>query len=318
MTETPTPPSRPQRQKQQAQRSSRRFSAVMLLAIVLVSFAIIAAVFTGVAIYNPRAADLIFGAPPTPTLFVLNPSATVDTRGTMPPTWTATITGPPGSTPTASATSTLTPTPTGTATRAPTLTFTPINTLPAGWDEFPIEAAKLAIQFPSTWTSIIFLGRDPAATLRDITQDDPILAESLRDGLGLAVLDDLIMMAFDTATSSDPYVNNISIAYVNPADGTTIDEVRDTHLAVYETGEFYEVLATDSTTVDGKPAHRIRYRTEYSGTGGTTIVYHLEVISQQRRTQDPLLVITLTTSAARRNIYEALLDRIVTTIRFTR
>jgi hypothetical protein len=318
MAETSTPSPRPQRKKQPTRRSSRQFSAVMLLAIVLVSFAIIAAVFTGVAIYNPRAADLIFGTRPTPTLFVLNPTATEDRRSTIPPTWTATVTGLPGDTPTPSATATITRTPTATMTRIPTLTFTPINTLPAGWEEFPIRDARLAIQFPSTWTSIIFLGRDPATTLQDITQDDPVLADSLRDGLGLAVLDNLIMIAFDTATLGDPYVNNLSIAYASTADGTTIDEIRDTHLALYEGSEFYEVLATDSTTIDGKPAHRIRYSTKYTGAGGTTTLYHLEVISQQRLTRDPLLVLTVTTSEERRNIYEALIDRIVATIRFTR
>jgi hypothetical protein len=318
MAETATPQPRPKRKKQPARRSSRRFSIVMVLAIVFVAFAIIAAVFTGIAIYNPRAADLIFGVEPTPTLFVLNPTATEDRRSTIPPTWTATITGLPPDTPTPSATATITRTPTATMTRVPTLTFTPINTLPAGWQEFPIRDAKLAIQFPSTWTSITFLGRDPESTLHDITQDDAVLADSLVDGIGLAVLDNLIMIAFDTATSGDPYVNNLSIAYATPADGATIDAIRDTHLALYESSEFYEVLATDSTTIDGKPAHRIRYSTEYDGAGGTTTVYHLEVISHQRLSREPLLVITVTTSEERRNIYEALIDRIVATIRFTR
>jgi hypothetical protein len=318
MAETSTPQPRPKRKQRSTQRSSRQYPAMTVLAIVLVAFAIIVAVFTGVAIYNPRATDLIFGAPPTPTLFVLNPTATEDRRGTLPATWTATVTGLPGDTPTPSATATITRTPTATMTRIPTLTFTPINTLPAGWEEFPVRDAKLAIQFPSTWTSFIFLGRDPATTLRDITQDDAVLADSLVDGLGLAVLDNLIMIAFDTATSGDPYVNNLSIAYTSPADGTTIDDIRATHLAVYEGSDFYELLATDSTTIDGRPAHRIRYSTEYTGSGGTTTVYHLEVITEQRLKRDPLLVITVTTSEERRNIYEALIDRIVGTIRFTR
>jgi len=291
----------------------------MLLAIVLGSFAIIIAVFTALAVaYPDKAAELLHGPAPTPTLFVLNPSPTLDPRGTLPATWTPSVTPTEGNSPTPSDTPTRTPTSTQTTTPIPTLTYTPVHTAPAGWYEYKPKNAKFAVQFTSTWTGVSLLGRDPSTALAEITQPDPVLADSLRDGLGLAVLNDLIMVAFDTATSGDPYVINMVISYANPAEGETIDEVRDTHLAIYENSEFYEVIGKDSTILDFRPAHRIRYTTEFNGAGGTTTVYHLEVITQQRRREDPLLIITLSTSKERRNIYEALLDEIVATIRWIR
>jgi hypothetical protein len=131
------------------------------------------------------------------------------------------------------------------------------------------------------------------------------------------VIDNLVVIAFDTATSNDPYVVNLNVAYANTAEGDTIKAIRDLHLALYGSSEFYELLADDSTTVDFQPALRIRYTTPFEGAEGRTTVYHLEVISEGRLSDDPILVITLSTSRERRNIYEALLDRIVSTIRFT-
>jgi hypothetical protein len=172
---------------------------------------------------------------------------------------------------------------------------------------------------PSTWTALTLLGRDPGTALAEITQNDPILLNSIRDGLGQIVLDDLILIAFDTATSADPYIVNLNMAYVNPAEGATIDQVRNAHLALYENNDFYEVIGSDSTQIDFRDAHRIRYTTSFTDAGEEeTTIYHLEIISHQRRSTDPLLIMTLSTSQERRNVYEALLDRIAGTIRFTR
>jgi len=290
-----------------------------LVAMGLGGLALIVAIFTTLALANPTAVSGVLASfRPTPTLFVLNPSATADPREPLPPTWTPTNTAPAPATLTPSSTPTHTLTPTPTTTRIPSLTFTPIATVPAGWYELLVPDARLAIQLTSTWSALSLTDRDPGAALAEINQRDPVLAASLRDGLGQVVLDNLILIAFDTATSGDSYVINLNAAYTNPAEGTTIDEVRDLRLQVYNSSEFYELLATDSTTIDGQPAHRIRYTTTFVGEEGRATIYHLEVISEGRLSRDPLLLFTLSTSEKRRNIYEALLDRIVSTIRFTR
>lgn len=267
------------------------------------------ALVLGLALTDPQlVARLIL--PPTPT--PIPP---------LPPTWTATRTPPPGPSPTASRTPTPTPTPAPSATPIPTLTFTPPATPPAGWVEIEFRAARFALQLPNTWLSTPLLGRDPAVALAELTQLDPRRGESLQDGLGLAVLDDLIMVGIDTATSTDPYVNNMHAATANPAHGATIDDILAVHLAAFgdEDSDYYEVIATDSTTVDGQPAHRIRYTTRFETAEGDRItVYHLEVIAEGRRERDPILIFTFSTSQGRRNIYESLYDRIVTTIRYLR
>lgn len=296
----------------------RQSSALTILAAVLGVLAVVAALITTYVVTNPDAAYALLANRPTATLFVMNPTATVDPRETLPPTWTPTRT--PGSppSPTASATPTRTLTPTATTTRIPTLTFTPYATVPVGWYEFKAPNAQLAIQMPNTWSGVELVGTDPTATLVDISQRDPVLAASLEDGMTHVVIDNLVIIAFDTATSNDPYVVNLNIAYANTAEGDTIDAIRDLHLTLYGNSEFYELLANDSTTVDFRPAHRIRYTTPFEGAEGRTTVYHLEVISEGRRSDNPILVMTLSTSRERRNIYEALLDRIAASIRFTR
>jgi hypothetical protein len=317
------PVNHPQRSKRSFARWLARSPALSLAAMALGGVALIVAVLTAIAIANPdAAAGWLAALGPTPTLFVLNPSATPDPRGTLPPTWTPTNSPRPPASAIPSRTPTQTLTPTATTTRVPTLTFTPVNTVPAGWYEFLVPDAELAIQFANTWSGLILTDRDPGAALAEINQRDPGLAASVRDGLGQVVLDNLILIAFDTVTANDLYVVNLNIAYADPAEGTTIDEVRDLRLQVYDNSEFYEVIGADSTTVDSQPAHRIRYTTtfagEVEGEEETTTIYHLEVISEGRLSRDPLLLITLSTSEERRNVYEALLDRIVATLRFTR
>lgn len=297
----------------------RQSPALMIFAAVLSVVAILVALFTTLMVSNPDLAQNMLAFGPSPTLFVLNPSVTLDPRGTLPPTWTPSVTAPPPDTATPSSTPTITPTPTATTTPVPTLTFTPPATVPVGWYEFFARDAKIAMQMPGTWTALTLLGRDPATALAEITQNDPVLLASIRDGLGQTVLDDMILIAFDTATSADPYIVNLSMAYANSVEGATIDEIRDAHLALYENSEFYEVIGSDTAQVDFRDANRIRYTTTFTDDAvKETTIYHLEVIAHQRRSSDPLLVATFSTSQERRNVYEALLDRIVGTIRFTR
>ena len=51
---------------------------------------------------------------------------------------------------------------------------------------------------------------------------------------------------------------------------------------------------------------------------GSISIYHLEIIAQNRRAEDPIMIFTFSTSESRRNIYEGLYDRIASTIRYTR
>ncbi len=302
-------------------RLERRTRTLTIVAGILAVLAVAAASLTTLALANPERARALLASQPTPTLFLLNlpeSTSTTDPRGTLPPSWTPSSTPLPPPTLTPSNTPTRTPTPTRTTTPVPTLTFTPPATVADGWYEIAVQEARLAFQLTSTWSALTLLGRDPGAALAEVGQRDPALAQSLRDGLGQAVLENLILVAFDTATATDFYIVNLTMAYASPASGSTIDAVRDLHLQIYESSDFYEVLATDSTRVDFQPAYRIRYTSPFESEAGATTVYHLEVISEQRRSQEPLLLITLSTSQERRNIYEALLDRIVSTIRFTR
>lgn len=309
--------------RRRSSRPPRQASALTLLAVVLGVVAMAVALATLFIVANPDAAFDLLDPQPTSTLFLGNVTltATPDLRETLPPTWTPSRTPRPGASPTPSRTPTRTPSPTATTTRIPTRTFTPIATLPPGWYEFAAREAKLAFHAPSTWSGLTLADREAGAVLAEMAERDPVLAASLRDGLANVVFDNLIVLAFDTATSSDPYVVNLNIAYANTIEGDTIDEIRDAHLALYGSSEFYELLADDSTTVDWQPAHRIRYRTVFptgSDDEEEVTVYHLEVIAEGRLSTGPLIVMTLSTSQERRNIYEALLDTIVSTVRYTR
>lgn len=315
----PPPPRRRKRTPAPSKRLQRRSVVLTLVATLLAIIAAGVAIFTAAAVADPTlVANLVGSTPePTTTLFIYNPTATVDPRGTFPPTFTPSMTLRPPVTVTASATTTITPTATVTTTRIPTLTFTPINTVPVGWIEFQSKEARMAMQFTATWTAVTLVGRDASETLTQITAEDPVLSASIRDGLGIAVLDDLVLLAFDTATSSDAYTVNMTVAYASS--GTTVDEVYQTHLDIYQNNDFYSVISVDETRVDGRYAQRIRYTSRFVGSDGLeTLIYHQEVIAEQRRESDPILIITLSTSELRRNIYEALLDRIVTTIRYLR
>lgn len=298
-------------------RGLSRSQSLGLIAIALVLGGILAALAL-VAVTQPDAILRLVSLRPAPTLYVLNPSNTPDPRGTLPGTWTPTRRPPPLPTATASCTPTPTATPPPSVTPVPTLTLTPPATPPPGWFEVEVKAALFAIQVTSTWLPVPLTDRDASTALAEIAQRDPVQASSLRDGLGQAVLDYLILVAFDTATVNDLYVNNLSVAYANPAEGDSVDAIRDRHLEIYEENEFYEVLASDSTRIDGRPAQRIRYTTQYAVEDGTITVYHLEVITEGRRSEDPILIFTFSTSEGRRNIYEALFDRMASTIRFTR
>lgn len=297
----------------------RQSVALTLVAAVLAIIAAGVAIFTVAALADPTLVTELMGATPEPTatLFVLNPSATVDPRETIPPTFTPSSTTRPPNTATPSATPTVTATATVTTTRIPTLTFTPIHTIPVGWIEYQAKDAKIAMQFTATWTAVSLVGRDASDTLTQLTADDPVLAASLLDGLGTAVIDDMVMLAFDTATSSDPYVTNMTVAYASS--GATVDSVYQTHLGVYQNNDFYSVISVDETRVDGQYAQRIRYTSRYVTSDGSEIlIYHQEVIAEQRRKRDPIFIFTLSTSEFRRNIYEALLDKIVMSIRYLR
>ncbi len=286
-----------------------------IVTVVLVGVAALMVALGVFAVTNPETAWRLLSLP-TPTLFVLNPSNTPDLRLTLPATWTPTR-GPLLPTAMPSRTPTPIPSPTPSLTLAPTLTFTPPATVPPGWFEFEVAEARFAISMNGTWLPVPLLDRDAGTALAEITRGDSLRAAALRDGLGQALLDDLIMVAFDTATSGDPYVVNMSIAYASLAEGDTIDEIRDRHLQVYEESDFYGMLAADDTQIDSRPAHRIRYTTRFETGEEVITIYHLEVITRRRRHDGPILVFTFSTSEKRRNIYEGLFDRIVNTIRFT-
>ncbi len=209
-------------------------------------------------------------------------------------------------------------TPSATVPFPPTLTFTPLATLEPGWFEIEVPEARFALRLTNNWLPILLTDRDPGDALAEISRQDPIRAASIRDGLGQAVLDDLVLIAFDTASTTEPYVINLTVAYASPAEGESIDEVRDRHIALYEASDFYEFLAGDSVMVDGRLAHRLRYTTEFAGETERITVYHLEVIAKGHRRYAPILLFTLSAGKGQRNIYESLFDRIVATIRYTR
>jgi hypothetical protein len=241
---------------------------------------------------------------------------TPDPRLTLPPTWTPSNSPSPPDTSTPTRTPTITPTLTPTTTRAPTMTFTPVATLPPGWAEVVVSDARFAIGLTSTWVAFTMSDRDPASTLAQIGQEDPTLGASLEVGLGDVILDNVSLIAFDAATATDAFVVNLNVSTASGSDGDDIDAILENRTRLYEESAFYELLATDNTHVDFHPARRIRYTSQFQGAEESMTVYHLEVIVDAPR--DAILLFVFSTSEERRNVYEALVDRIVTTIRFTR
>ena len=300
-------------------RRSRPSTENTLLAITvgLVIVAVIATAFILMLIINPDfVAQFVPAptptAPPTSTAF---PGAERTNIATLPPTWTPSRTPPPLATSTPQNTTTPTVTPSITSTRVPTMTFTPINTPEVGWYEFGVFEAGFAVQFTNTWNGIPMVDRDANATLLDFQATQPNLGASILDGLGQARLEDLLLIAFDTVTVEDPHVTHMLVAYT---EGDDIDGIHARNFGFYESNAFYDVIDTNSLTVDGEAARSIRYTTTYTGLAGESVtIYHLEVVTEQRRTTQDKLVITLSTSDELRDLYENRFDRFIGTLRFT-
>lgn len=310
------PPHRPRRTRRQ-----RQMQALVVMAIALGSLTALVILFGVVTIADPILARSILSFRPTPTLFIMNPSDTPDPRPTMPSSWTPPPTPRPSATATLTRTPTQPPLPSATITPVPSPTYTPLPTIYPGWTEFVIKEARFAFQLPNTWSAVMLARRDANAAVDDITQNNPTLGASIRHGWGAVEPQNIILIAFDTVTIEDPYVVNLSVAAIKPVEeGTeidTIDTLLERRLEVYDGDEGYELLATDGTTLDFRRAHRIRYKTSFESEVGRVTVYHLEVISETRRA-DHILILTLSTSGKRRNIYEGLLDQIVATVRYLR
>ena len=159
------------------------------------------------------------------------------------------------------------------------------------------------------------INRDANATLLDFQVNQPALGASILDGLGQARLEDLLLIAFDTVTVEDPHVTHMLVAY---AEGDEVDSIHARNFGFYESNAFYDVIDTNSLMVDGEIARSIRYTTNYIGLGGEPVtVYHLEVVTEQRRSTQDKLVITLSTSDEFRDLYENRFDRMIGTVRFT-
>jgi hypothetical protein len=297
----------------------KRPQLVIGLIIGLVLVAVLVAVGVRFALNNPESAQHVLGIQPTATLIVFDATSTPDRRATFPPTWTPSQTPSALPTATANATPTTTATPTITTTPVPSPTKTPRPTIPPGWTAVTVEEAGCSINLPNTWSTVFLTNKDPDSLLDSFTAQDVLLGASMAHGAKqINDLDRLFMIAFDTATNeeADLYVVNLNVAAANPADGETIDAIRDSHLQRYDSDPAIDLSANDHTRIDYRDVHRIRYANTFESDKGSTTVYHLEVIAEPRR--GPILIITLSTSEERRNVYEALLDRIVTTIQFMR
>lgn len=285
----------------------------LIAGLVLVS--VLIAVGARLALNNPGLAERFLGIKPTPTLIVFDATSIPDRRATFPPTWTPSQMPSPLPTATANATPTETATPTITTTPVPSPTGTPQPTIPPGWYRVEVEEASFTVNLPTTWSTVFLTNKDPDSLLGSFADQNILLGASMQHGVKYIDRDRLIMIAFDTATNEDDdlYVVNLNVA---AAEGGTIEAIRDNHLQRYDDDPEIDLNADDRTKVDFQNAHRIRYATTFESDKGSTTVYHLEVITETRR--GPILIFTLSTSEERRNVYEALLDRIVATIQFVR
>lgn len=291
---------------------------VIGLIIGLVLVAVLFAVGVRLALNNPGLAERVLGIEPSPTLIVFDATSTPDQRGTFPPTWTPSQMPSPLPTATANATPTKTARPPITTTPVPTLTRTPQPTVAPGWYRVEVEEGGFSLNLPNTWSTVFLTNKDADSLLRSFTDQDVLLGASMQHGVKRIDLNRLIMLAFDTATNEDDdlYVINLNVAAADETEGETVEAVWDNHLQQYDADPEIDLNADDRTKIDFQDAHRIRYATTFETDKGSTTVYHLEVITETRR--GPILIFTLSTSEERRNVYEALLDRIVSTIQFRR